>query len=225
MIAIISDVHGNFEALKEVLRKIDNLNISEIFCLGDVVGYYSQVNECCNELRKRNVKCVMGNHDWYMVANSFCQRSQSVNDCLKYQRQIITKENKNWLASFPVIRNEYGISMVHGSWTNPIDDYFEPNEKYFEKINGNYFISGHCHFQRLEIYKNKIYCNPGSVGQPRDNNNKAAFATFDGKNFKLHRVEYNIEKVGKLMEKAGFNGYYYGCLYTGNNKLCWRNNV
>ena len=59
-IAIISDIHGNYEALKNVLAYIDNLKISEIFCLGDVVGYYSQVNECCDELRNRNVKCVMG---------------------------------------------------------------------------------------------------------------------------------------------------------------------
>lgn len=221
MIAIISDIHGNYEALKRVLSVIDEKNIKEIFCLGDVVGYYSQVNECCDELRKRNVKCVMGNHDWYMTADSFCPRSQSVNDCLKYQRQVITKENRDWIASFPVIRNEYGISMVHGSWTNPIDDYLEPTEEYFERIDGKYFMSGHCHVQRLEKYKNKTYCNPGSVGQPRDNDNRAAFVTFDGSNFELCRVEYNIDKVGKFMEKVGFNGYYYGCLKTGAKNLCW----
>lgn len=221
MIAIISDIHGNYEALKSVLSVIDEKNIKEIFCLGDVVGYYSQVNECCDELRKRNIKCVMGNHDWYMIADSFCPRSQSVNDCLNYQRQVITKENKDWIASFPVIRKEYGISMVHGSWNNPIDDYLEPTEEYFEKIDGKYFVSGHCHVQRLEQYKNKIYCNPGSVGQPRDNDNRAAFATFDGSDFILHRVTYNIEKVGKLMDNAGFNGYYYGCLKTAAKNLCW----
>lgn len=221
MIAIISDVHGNYEALKSVLAKIDEMNISDIFCLGDVVGYYSQVNECCDELRKRNVKCIMGNHDWYITANSFCPRSKSVNDCLNYQRQVITEENKNWVSSFPLIRNEYGISMVHGSWNNPIDEYLEPTEEYFEKLEGQYFMSGHCHIQKLEKYKNKIYCNPGSVGQPRDNDPRAAFATFDGNNFKLYRVKYDIAKVGELMDKAGFNGYYYGCLKTGARNLCW----
>lgn len=220
-IAIISDIHGNYEALKNVLGYIDNLQINEIFCLGDVVGYYSQVNECCDELRKRNVKCVMGNHDWYMISDSFCPRSKSVNDCLKYQRKIITRENKEWIKSFPLIRNEYGLSMVHGSWNNPIDDYLQPTEEYFKNLTGNYFASGHCHIQRLEKYTDEIYCNPGSVGQPRDNNNKAAFAIFNGKNFELQRVEYDIKKVGELMEKAGFNGYYYGCLKTGAKNLCW----
>lgn len=225
MIAIISDVHGNYEALKSVLAKIDEMNISDIFCLGDVVGYYSQVNECCDELRKRNVKCIMGNHDWYITANSFCPRSKSVNDCLNYQRQVITEENKNWVSSFPLIRNEYGISMVHGSWNNPIDEYLEPTEEYFEKLEGQYFMSGHCHIQKLEKYKNKIYCNPGSVGQPRDNDPRAAFSIFDGNNFKLYRVKYDIAKVGELMDKAGFNGYYYGCLKTGTKNLCWERNL
>jgi predicted phosphodiesterase len=72
MIALISDIHGNYSALHEVLLKIDSMGIDEIYCLGDTVGYYSEINECCDELRRRNVKYVMGNHDWYIAANSFC---------------------------------------------------------------------------------------------------------------------------------------------------------
>lgn len=187
--------------------------------MGDVSGYYSQINECCDELRARNIKCVMGNHDWYIATDSFCHRSQSVNDCIKSQRQVITKENKAWIASFPFIRNEYGISMLHGSWANPIDDYLEPTEEYFKRLKGKFFASGHCHVQRIENYKDKTYCNPGSVGQPRDNNPKAAFAVFDGKEFKPYRVEYDINKVGELMNKAGFSEYYWHCLKTGAKNL------
>lgn len=212
MIAIISDVHGNYEALKKVLEEIDRLNISEIFCLGDVVGYYSQVNECCDEMRKRNIRCVMGNHDWYFASGSYCERSKSVNDCLSYQQKIITPENRKWIESFPVIIKAYGISMVHGGWINPIDEYVEPCESYFKKLSGKIFVSGHTHRQMICKYSDKIYCNPGSVGQPRDGNTKAAFAVFDGNDFELYRVEYDIQKVGQLMEKAGFSSYYYGCL-------------
>lgn len=225
MIALISDVHGNFEALKSVLAKIDELEIKDILCLGDVAGYYSQVNECCDELRRRNAKCIMGNHDWYMAQDTFCPRSKSANDCLEYQRKIITKENKEWIKTFPLIRNDYGISVVHGSWANPVDDYLQPEEEYFRKLKGNFFASGHCHVQRLEKYDGKIYCNPGSVGQPRDYNPNAAFATFDGKDFELFRVEYDINKVGELMEQAGFSGYYYECLKIGAPKLGFYNNI
>ena len=78
MIALISDIHGNYIALQEVLKKIDSMGIQEVYCLGDVVGYYSQVNECCDELRKRSISCVMGNHDWYMASGTDCERSKSV---------------------------------------------------------------------------------------------------------------------------------------------------
>lgn len=219
MIALISDIHGNYVALREVLNKIDSLGISDIYCLGDVVGYYSQINECCEELRNRNIKCVMGNHDWYMASGADCQRSQSVLDCMAYQRRIITDKNMKWIRSFPVIRNLKGISMVHGGWMNPIDEYLEPERGYFESIKGSYFASGHTHVQRIDKLGNKIYCNPGSVGQPRDGDNRAAFAVFDGERFYLHRVSYDYEKVGSLMESAGFNPYYYGCLRDASKNL------
>lgn len=219
MIAIISDVHGNYVALKEVLDKIDSLGIKEIYCLGDVIGYYSQINECCDELRRRNVSCVMGNHDWYMVSGTDCERSQSARDCMSYQRSIITQENYDWIMSFQTTMRGYGISMVHGGWKNPIDEYLEPNGEYFSGIRGSLFASGHTHVQRIERYENKVYCNPGSVGQPRDGDNRAAFASFDGAEFKLYRVKYDYEKVGKLMDEAGFNPYYYGCLRDASRYL------
>lgn len=217
----MSDIHGNYSALSEVLNHIDSMKIREIFCLGDIAGYYSQVNECCEELRRRNVKCLMGNHDWYLVARSFCPRSKSVNDCLDYQKRILTKENLEWLASFPIHIFEYNISMVHGGWTNPIDEYLEPNEEYFNRLENKYFISGHTHVQMLKKFGDKIYCNTGSIGQPRDDNPRAAFVTFNGECFELHRIEYDIDKTSLLMEQAGFSGYYYGCLKTGSKNLQW----
>jgi putative phosphoesterase len=221
MIAILSDIHGNYVALGEVLKAIDEMGIKDIYCLGDIVGYYPQVNEVCDELRKRNVKCVMGNHDWYMVADSFCARSQSVNDCLAYQKKIITPENLDWLKALPVYRQVGELSMVHGGWTDPIDEYLDPSKEYFDKVGGRYFCSGHTHMPKVADYGNKQYCNPGSVGQPRDGDNRASFATWDGSEFKLHRVEYDFGKVGELMEAAGFSGYYYQRLAIGAKDQGW----
>lgn len=218
-IALISDIHGNYEALKAVLAKIDALGIDKIYCLGDVVGYYSQVNECCDELRKRAVPCVMGNHDWYMASGTGCPRSRSVNDCLAYQRKVITPENLGWVASLPVILQVENLRMVHGGFNNPIDEYLDPQEAYFANLSGCFFATGHTHIQQIQKYGPKTYCNPGSVGQPRDGDNRAAFATFDGQEFELFRVKYNIEQVGFLMEQAGFNPYYYGSLRDGARNL------
>lgn len=221
MIALISDIHGNYAALREVLAKIDSMGIDEVYCLGDVVGYYTEINECCDEIRRRNIKSVMGNHDWYMAAKSFCPRSNSVNDCLRYQRKIISEENHAWIRSLPVFLTVGDLFMLHGGWADPIDEYLNPTEEYFSKLDGRYFASGHTHRQIISQFGNKIYCNPGSVGQPRDNDPRAAFATFDGSTFNLHRVEYDFRRVGDLMEKAGFSGYYYDCLESGAKNLGW----
>jgi len=109
--------------------------------------------------------------------------------------------------------------MVHGGWQDPIDQYLEPGKGDFKDLPGRYFASGHTHIQRVEKFGSKIYCNPGSVGQPRDGDNRAAFATFDGIKFALHRVEYDIKRVGDLMAEAGFNPYYYGNLNDGSRNL------
>jgi putative phosphoesterase len=218
-IAFISDIHGNYEALKAVLAEIDRLGVEAIYCAGDVVGYYTQINECCTELRERRIPCVMGNHDWYMAGGGFCARSRSVNDCLEYQRTIIEPDHLEWLRTFPV-RLEIGeVQMVHGGWADPIDEYMKPTAEYFERVLGRRFVSGHTHVQRIERFGDKIYCNPGSVGQPRDGDPRAAFAIYDGEDFSLHRVEYNMQKVFDLMDAAGFNDYYYGGLKTGASSL------
>lgn len=217
--AFISDIHGNFEALKVVLTEIDRLGVDRIFCLGDVVGYYSQVNECCDELRKRGIPSVMGNHDWYLAGGGFCMRSKSVNDCLEYQRKIISRENIEWIRSFPLFRDVDELRMVHGGWTDPIDEYLDPSIEYFDQVDGSVFISGHTHRQIVKSFGEKIYCNPGSVGQPRDGDPRAAFAIYESGEFALYRFEYNMERVFELMESAGFNEFYYGGLKTGAPRL------
>jgi len=217
--AFISDIHGNYEALKAVLSEIDKLQVSRIFCAGDVVGYYSQINECCEELRARGIPSVLGNHDWYLAGGGYCPRSRSVNKIITYQRSVIKQENLEWLRTLPV-RMEIGkIQMVHGGWTDPIDEYLKPTREYFDRIEGTFFLSGHTHVQTIQEFGEKTYCNPGSVGQPRDGDPRAAFAVFNDRTFELHRVEYEMQKVFDLMEAAGFDDYYYGGLKTGAKNL------
>jgi putative phosphoesterase len=219
-IAFISDIHGNFEALKAVLAELDRMRVTEIFCVGDVVGYYSQVNECCDELKRRGIPSVIGNHDWYLGFGGFCTRSKSVNECLVYQRKVITSENVNWLRAFHLQMQIGNVQVVHAGWGDPIDEYLtNPNDEYFARLSGANFVSGHTHVQSIHRFGDKTYCNPGSVGQPRDGDPRAAFATFDGQSFALHRVAYNMQRVFDLMEAAGFHDYYYGGLKTGASRL------
>jgi predicted phosphodiesterase len=132
---------------------------------------------------------------------------------------VITSENLDWLKTFRVQMQVGNVRVVHGGWGDPIDEYITLNQEYFERLSGEIFVSGHTHVQSLHHFGEKTYCNPGSVGQPRDGDPRAAFVTFDGKNFELHRIEYNMQPVFALMEAAGFNDYYYGGLKTGAKNL------
>lgn len=215
-IALISDIHGNYPALEAVFTQLDTMQIDHTICLGDIVGYYSFVNECCEALRTRNVHCLLGNHDWYLASGMGCPRSDSANRCIEYQRTVITPDNLAWLAALKPAALLYGINMVHGGWHDPLEEYVTPSASYFSHMEGQLFASGHTHVPCVLNLHNKIYCNPGSVGQPRDGNPKASFAVFDDQNtFQLHRVDYDICATQAAMAKAGFDAYFYNNLTSG----------
>lgn len=215
MIGIISDIHGNEPALTQSLQALDGMGVTAIICLGDVGGYYSQINECCDALRSREIFSLMGNHDWYLASDEGCPRSTSANRCLDYQRSVITGENLRWLKSLKSQDCIHGIQVVHGGWRDPVDEYLTPSDEYFRVIEGSAFASGHTHVPCVWTGNGKTYCNPGSVGQPRDGDPRASFATWDGSAFKIHRVLYDIAATQLQMATAGFEPYFYENLDIG----------
>lgn len=215
MIGIISDIHGNHAALLAVLNALERMGASRIICLGDIAGYYCEINECCDTLRSRNIFSLMGNHDWYLISDENCTRSNSANVCLSYQKDIITAENKRWLSTLRAEASLGDLSIVHGGWNDPLEEYMVPSTVYFSKIIGTLFASGHTHVPHIWKGNGKAYCNPGSVGQPRDGDPRASFATLDGETFSLHRVEYDCHTIQKKMHNAGFPPYFYENLAYG----------
>lgn len=217
MIGLISDIHGNAVALRAVLSELDALGIQHIICLGDIAGYGPQVNECCQILISRSIPTLIGNHDFYLAFNEPCPRSTSANICLDYQHRIIKPEYKRWLGQNPKYLDlQPDIRMVHGGWNNPIDEYlYELRPSYFERLEGRHFFSGHTHVQGFWRLGSKTYCNPGSVGQPRDGNPHAAFATLDGDRVNLHRTPYDIDEIANASRQAGYNERLFENLYKG----------
>lgn len=216
MIAIISDIHGNFPALQAVMAEIEKSGCEKIISLGDVAGYYCQVDECIHLLRQRDVSNIMGNHDYYLVNNQPCPRSNAANDSLKYQRAHITSDHFQWLKSSARQIERSGASFVHGGWNDPLDEYLlVVTEDYFRDESASYFFSGHTHIQSLKVLGKICHCNPGSVGQPRDSDPRAAFALFDGERVYLRRVDYDIDKIAVAMDNCGFGSYFYEGLYAG----------
>ncbi len=217
-IALISDVHGNYPALLSVFKEIDRIKCQKIISFGDIVGYYCMINEAIALCRKNNVVNILGNHDNYLLSGNRSIRSSTVNICLDYQKKIISKDNYSWLqCSVSMYRNN-NQWFVHGGWNNYLDEYV--NSFNFNKLldlSVKIFGSGHTHVQSLQINNGTTYINPGSVGQPRDGDSRAAFAILDTSegSVSLHRICYDIDHIAFAMQDAGFDDRYYAGLYTG----------
>jgi len=204
MLAVVSDIHGNLPALRAVLNSIDSLGCDRIISLGDVTGYYAEPGKCIDLLMERNAIQLLGNHDQYLVSGSGCPRSRMVSELIKHQCKAVTPVQIEYLSGLKSRYDEGDDSFVHGGWDNPLD-------QYLYKVSGDKlpddrsrFFSGHTHVQVLAEFDGKTYCNPGSVGQPRDGDSRAAFATINNGEIRLHRVEYDIDETVCAMKRAGF---------------------
>lgn len=216
MLALISDIHGNLAALEQVLRVIDGMGVGRIVCLGDVAGYYPDVDACADILRARRIPTLKGNHDDYIARGIPCPRSDSANRCLEHQRRTIRQDTVDWLRSLPAGLRIDSVDLVHAGWNDPLDEYMVPSDAYFSGAAGHAFASGHSHVQYVWLGTDTVYCNPGSVGQPRDGDPRAAFATWDGTAFVTHRVAYDIDRTEQAMRDAGFSDYFFANLRQGS---------
>jgi len=217
-IAVISDIHGNYPALKAVLDDIDSDGIEDVICLGDIVGYYCQVNECIDELRERKIYSLLGNHDYYMLSGTCCN-SRTVKMCIDYQKTIIRQDNIEWLSSLKSEYDTRDISYRHGGWNDAVEERISVFDfSWVKDFSQKLYFSGHTHIQGIQKNETsgKIYCNPGSVGQPRDDKPSAAYAVVgsDGK-IALRRVDYDIDEIVNKMKEAKQGEWIWKGLYTG----------
>jgi predicted phosphodiesterase len=225
--ALLSDIHGNLEALQAVLAEIQRHKIEEYICLGDIVGYGANPNECLEVLRSINPATVLGNHD-----AAVCGLTELENfNPLAYQailwtKQELTPAGREYLAALPLIRSLGEITIFHSNLVSPADWRYilNPRDSYssFEKLSGWLGFFGHSHrpvvFQKNDglvdyvleseftLSRERQYIiNIGSVGQPRDRNPRASFAVFDDESGSLEiiRVDYPIRIAQKKIRDAG----------------------
>jgi predicted phosphodiesterase len=215
MLAIISDVHANLAALEAVLADSRSRGCTNFISLGDVVGYGPQPAECIELLATLNVPNILGNHDSYITHNQNCSRSRVVSQIIEYQRSLLSSSQIEWLRNShdSLIRDE--MLFVHGGPDNLRDQYLYKVRPTTVPEGFQWLFSGHTHVQVFADFGYCSYCNPGSVGQPRDGDWRAAYATFDGEHVHLHRVEYDVDRTVRLMKDAGFEAFCYENLYKG----------
>ena len=217
MIAIFSDIHANYAALKAVLEDADKLNCRSFICLGDIAGYHCQINECIELLKElQGLVLIKGNHDQYLIDNTGCPRSKHVTSTLSYQHAVIKSKNLEWLSqglSHYSLGDSY---FTHGGPADRLEQYiYRVSDEIFPREFTQLFV-GHTHVQIVLNVENKIFCNPGSVGQPRDGDARAAYVVLsDEGEITLRRVAYDISQTQQAMKAAGFPGYSYANLSIG----------
>ena len=238
MQAIISDLHSNIPALEAVFADIEKQDVDEIICLGDIVGYGPEPEECIDLVDDRCRFCLSGNHD-YAVLTHAERFNPLAEEAVDYTRNVLkpgvfsgTRKRARWdfLETRPTRVQEEDVLYVHGSPRDDRNEYILESDIAFgnlEKIRDIFEITprllfvGHSHVPGiisldfnfwhpeengavfgLEPGK-KYLINVGSVGQPRDGDNRACYVLFNGNNVVYRRVEYNYAETMEKMDRVG----------------------
>jgi predicted phosphodiesterase len=249
-IGIISDIHGNYVALRTVMEHMGS--VDALWCLGDLVGYGPQPNECISAVTEHPHLCVPGNHDWGMLGRldkaAFNRDARAI---LEWTAKVLTPENLQYIEDLPVQLTALSSSftLVHASPRDPMWEYlldlFDAAEC-FPLYDSRYCFVGHTHVPlifrevggvvkaivpepgevikvSIRPYKSdedpqstrpRMIINPGSVGQPRDGDPRAAYMLLDipedaasgvgSATITAIRVEYPVEETQTLMQTLGF---------------------
>jgi putative phosphoesterase len=204
-VGVISDLHGNRVALDAVLSDMPDLD--GLVCAGDVVGYNPWHAECVAAVRDRGVPTVVGNHDRAVAGGADFSFNSMAGAGVRHARETLSGEAIDWLADLPEERRacEDRVKLVHGHPDDP-DRYTYP-EEFGPGLLGeeDVLVLGHTHVQHHERYDEGVVMNPGSVGQPRDGDPRAAYAVLDLDALSVteHRVEYDIDRVVGAVGDAG----------------------
>lgn len=224
-LAILSDIHGNLEALECAVKEIKHRNIDSIFILGDIVGYGADPNACIDLCREMTTNIITGNHDYAV------NHKEETKDFNEYAAKAISwtianlnDENRNFLKSLPLIISWENILFIHSSPLKPENwDYIIKRshaEPQFAGFSQNICFIGHTHkpaiFKRkshdlgldgiISLLQNDQYViNVGSVGQPRDDNTMLSLGIFDDQywTFELVRLIYDNYKSAQKILDAG----------------------
>ena len=216
MIGFISDIHGNLPALQAVFDALDEKGVGSVYSLGDVAGYYPMVNECAALLKERSVPNILGNHDNYLVNNVRCRRSPLVRRAIRYQKSVITPDNLDWLKKSARSFDTPFFFAVHGGLGDFLEEYTEA-PVFPGSVKQPLFLCGHTHVQMYGEDGDKCFCNPGSVGQPRDGDPRASYAiVYDSGLAELCRAEYDIDRIVAETKRAGLEERYCEGLRTGS---------
>ncbi len=222
-IAIISDIHSNFEALKEVMNKISDLNIDKIICLGDVIGYGPSPNKCLELILQNTDTILMGNHEFALLHPEYLQFfSSNAKAGINYTKQVLLKHYFLKINEFGLTKSIDNLMFSHSCISQPtsfkyITSIFHAMDEFKFFGDNQILFIGHTHYpiifeensgkyseikadDELEIeFRDglKYIVNVGSVGQPRNGDSRSTFFVYETqkKIGRYYKVFYNIDVV------------------------------
>ena len=205
LVGVLSDVHANLVALEAVLA--DMPTVDALVCAGDVVGYNPWPAECVDALRRRDVPTVMGNHDRMVLGEGNFRGNAMASAGVAHARERLADGHLAWLADLPDVLRLFDdrLKVVHGHPDDPnrytYPELFAPDLLAGEDV----LVLGHTHVQSHEAFEEGVVLNPGSVGQPRDGDPRAAYALLDLDELTVEerRVAYDVGAVQAAIAEAG----------------------
>jgi predicted phosphodiesterase len=246
-IAIISDIHANLPALEAVLEAISETDAEEIWCLGDVVGYGAQPDECTAIVADRCAICLVGNHDLAVLdeldTSTFSPAAASA---VRWTQENMDASTGEFLSGLGPENTELDVALYHASPRDPVWEYVLWPDQAAECIRAQArrvsFI-GHSHVAlyfaadaedpddghleaggaqagagtELDLTEGRWLINPGSVGQPRDGDPRAAWLELDTEAWtvRFHRVEYEIDRAAEAIIATDLPEHLARRLYVG----------
>ncbi|MCX6559347.1 MAG: metallophosphoesterase family protein [Candidatus Aminicenantes bacterium] len=228
-VLVFSDIHGNLEALAAVLRLAEKKKIDHYVCLGDLVGYGASPNEVVRIIRRlKPLSLIRGNHDKAVCSRESIDAFNPIAAAaIRWTRKVVTKTSHDFLHALPqgpqtvdglftichgapfdedfYIFGEYDADEAFGYIKTPIGFFGHTHFPFVYVLRDGSLVGTHMDGGEIKLEEGSAYLiNPGSVGQPRDRNPKAACLVYDTdhKTVRFHRLEYDIASCQKRIRKA-----------------------
>jgi predicted phosphodiesterase len=248
-LGIFSDTHANYEALSAVLEAYKSERIDVYYCLGDTVGYGGSPNECADLVRNLAKKTILGNHDAAVAGRmDYSYYYEAARQALDTHASMLSAENMSWLRGLPYKERleDINVDLCHGSPVRleEFEYIFAPEQAreclpIYEEL-GHLTLIGHSHLCKVfaltpnsveelastdfKLEKNRKYIvSVGSVGQPRDYDNRASFTIYDSdeQKFYFKRIEYDIESAAASTEAFCAGAICAVAVRSSNVFLLW----
>jgi predicted phosphodiesterase len=227
-VAVVSDIHANRHAFEATLEDVAASEASELWCLGDLVGYGAEPDACVELARRHAAICLAGNHDMAVTGElALDEFSRGASLAAQWTREVIAPENVSFLAELSPQGEEDGIGLFHASPRDPVWEYVLSAllaELCMDRQRQRICLIGHSHVAlsfvrhegelatgepqragtRLDLAEGEWLLNPGSVGQPRDGDRRASWLLLDidGMNATFHRAEYDVAGAAAAIRAA-----------------------